>query len=380
MATVEQLLADKIRDGGPFEVVGHGSKRGLGQPLPKLAPLSLKRFSGVQLYEPDELVLEAGAATPLDEIEALLAKHGQQLPFEPPDYSALLGSDSRGSLGGTIACNLSGPRRLKAGAARDHVLGFRGINGRGEAFKAGGRVVKNVTGFDISKLMAGSFGTLAVMTQLAVKVLPAATREETLVLEDGNGQRASEAMSLALQSACEVSSAAHVEGLTLLRLEGTATSIMHRRDALARLLKPFGIISSLDEKMSRQSWREIRDGAPLLADDTRQVWKLVVPPMRGAAVAEALGSKLECRTYLDWGGGLIWLSLAARDDAGVGIIRAALGGQGQATLIKASAEVRGRVDVFEPVPPAQLALEARVKASFDPQGKFNPGRMRRSQS
>lgn len=271
MASHEEALAEKIRDGGPFEISGQGTKRGLGQPLPKLTPLTLKRFASVQSYEPAELVLEAGAATPLDEIEALLARHGQQLPFEPPDYTALLGSEGRGTIGGAIACNLSGPRRLKAGAARDHVLGFTGVNGRGELFKAGGRVVKNVTGFDISKLMAGSFGTLAVMTRIAIKVLPAPEHEETLVVEGASLALATEAMSLALQSACEVSSAAHVEGLTLLRLEGTATSIAHRRDKLAKLLKPVGLVSSLDDKTSRQSWREIRDGAPLLAGDASQV-------------------------------------------------------------------------------------------------------------
>ena len=377
MASPEQILADKIRDGGPFEVMGQGSKRGLGQPMAKLPQLSLKRFARVELYEPDELVLEAGAATPIDEIEALLAQHGQQLAFEPPDYSTLLGVDKRGTLGGMIACNLSGPRRLKAGAARDHILGFTGINGKGELYKAGGRVVKNVTGFDVAKLMAGSFGTLSVLTRIAVKVLPAAPREETVVVDGASPSLAMEVMSLALQSACEVSSAAHVEGLTLLRLEGTALSIAHRRDKLAKLLKPLGSVSSLEEKMSRQTWAEIRDGTPLMADETRQVWKLVVPPMQGASIAEKLQQNLECKTYFDWGGGLIWLSMPVTEDAGAAVIRAAVGG-GQATLVKASAEVRARIDVLQRVAPALLALEERVKASFDPGNKLNPGRMRRS--
>jgi len=376
MAASEASLADKIREGGPFEVVGTGSKRELGQPMGKLARLSLAGFSGVELYEPDELVLEAGAATPLEEIEALLAQRGQQLAFEPPDYSKLLGSEKRGSLGGAIACNLSGPRRLKAGAARDHVLGYAGINGRGEIYKAGGRVVKNVTGFDLAKLMAGSFGTLTTMTRIAVKVLPAAEHEETLALEPASDALAMEAMSLALQSACEVSSAAHVEGQTLLRLEGSLISIAARREKLARLVGALGKTSLVDEASSRKLWRAIRDGEPLDADDERQVWRISVPPMQGAAVAHAISRQIDCRYYFDWGGGLIWLSLPARDDAAASIIRASFT-QGHAMLVKAGAGVRAHVDVFQPVKPAVAALEMRVKRALDPESKLNPGRMRR---
>lgn len=376
MSGSEASLAEKIREGGPFEVVGLGSKRGLGQAMPKLAQLSLKHFNSVELYEPEELVLEAGAATPMEEIEKLLAAKGQQLAFEPPDYSGLLGSSSRGTLGGTIACNLSGPRRLKAGAARDHILGFTGVNGKGEVFKAGGRVVKNVTGFDLAKLMAGSFGTLAAMTRIAVKVLPAAEHEETLALEAANESIAIEAMSLALQSACEISSAACVDGQALLRLEGSLISIAARRDKLARLLAAFGKTSLIAEKSSHKLWRAIRDGEPLKADGNRQVWRISVAPARGAAVAEAISRRLECSYYFDWGGGLIWLSLPAQDDAAAGIIRSSFA-EGHAMLVKASPEVRREVDVFQPAAPSIAALEMRVKRSLDPEGKFNPGRMRR---
>lgn len=376
MRQSEAALAEKIRENGPFEVVGSGSKRGLGQAMPKLAQLSLKPFNGVELYEPDELVLEAGAATPLDEIEALLAQRGQQLAFEPPDFSSLLGSDKRGTLGGTIACNLAGPRRLKAGAARDHVLGFSGVNGKGDIYKAGGRVVKNVTGFDLSKLMAGSYGTLTAMTRIAVKVLPAAEHEETLALEPASDALAMEAMSLSLQSACEVSCAAHVDGQTLLRLEGSLISIAARREKLARLLGALGKTSLVEEASSRKLWRAIRDGEPLDAGETMQVWRISVPPMQGVAVAHAISRQLDCKYYLDWGGGLIWLALPARDDAGAAIIRGSFN-EGHATLVKASAAVRASVDVFQPVTAALAALEMRVKRSLDPEGKLNPGRMRR---
>lgn len=376
MAGSEAALAEKIREGGPFEVTGSGSKRGLGQAMPNLAHLSLKHFNEMQAYEPAELVLEAGAATPLDEIETLLAKQGQLLAFEPPDYSRLLGSEKRGTLGGAIACNLSGPRRLKAGAARDHVLGYSGVNGRGDIYKAGGRVVKNVTGFDLAKLMAGSFGTLTAMTRIVVKVLPAAEHEETLAVEPADEALAIEAMSVALNSSCEVSSAAHVDGQTLLRLEGSLISIAARREKLARLVSPLGKTSLVEEKTSRKLWRAIRDGEPLDSDDKAQVWRISVPPMQGAHVAQAIARQIDCKYYFDWGGGLIWLALPARDDAAAAIIRSSFA-EGHAMLVKASPDVRRSVDVFQPVPPALAALEMRVKRSLDPEGKFNPGRMRR---
>ncbi len=256
-------------------------------------------------------------------------------------------------------------------------LAFTGVNGKGDIYKAGGRVVKNVTGFDLSKLMAGSFGTLTALTRIAVKVLPAAAHEETLALETKGGALAMEAMSLALQSTCEVSSAAHVEGQTLLRLEGSLISIAARRDKLSRLVSPFGITSLLEETQSRRMWRAIRDGAPLDADDNSQVWRISVPPMQGASVAHAISRQLECKYYCDWGGGLIWLSMPAQDDAGAAIIRGSFT-HGHAMLVKASPAVRAAVDVFQPAAPAIAALEMRVKRSLDPEGKFNPGRMRRA--
>src|SRR5829696_8465816 len=167
----------------PLEIVGHGSKRGVGRPVQAEWTLDLSGVTGITLYEPDELVLSARAGTPLAEIEALLAAHGQQLDFEPMDYGPIFGAESgRGTIGGTLASNLSGPRRLKAGAARDHILGVRAVSGRGEAFKSGGRVVKNVTGYDLSKGLAGSWGTLAVVTELTFKVLPRPESAATLVI------------------------------------------------------------------------------------------------------------------------------------------------------------------------------------------------------
>ena len=178
---------------GRWRSWGHGSKRAIGRPAQTDLTLDLSALSGITLYEPEELVLSAKAATPLAEIEALVAAKGQQLAFEPMDYATLLGGVAgRGTIGGALAANLSGPRRIKAGAARDHFLGFSAVSGRGETFKSGGRVVKNVTGYDLCKLIAGSWGTLAAMTEVTIKVLPAAETEETLLirgLEPAPGRR-----------------------------------------------------------------------------------------------------------------------------------------------------------------------------------------------
>ena len=246
-----------------LEMVGQGTKRAIGRPSQTDLTLDLSGLSGVTLYEPDELVLSARAGTPLAEIEALLDKNNQQLAFEPMDYGPLLGGEAgQGTLGGAIAANLSGPRRIKAGAARDHFLGVTAVTGRAETIKSGGRVVKNVTGYDLCKLLAGSWGTLAAMTDVTVKVLPKAETEATVLVEGLDDARACAAMAAAMGSSCDVSGAAHLpdhvaswfdglpkpEAATALRLEGFAPSVAHRKETLAALMKPFGPVALLDEK------------------------------------------------------------------------------------------------------------------------------------
>ena len=263
---VEEAVRWALNEGKTLEVVGAGSKRALGRPSQSDLTLDLSGLAGVTLYEPEELVLSARAGTPLAEIEALVASKGQQLAFEPMDYGPLLwGRKGAGTLGGALAANLSGPRRIKAGAARDHFLGVSAVSGRGETFKSGGRVVKNVTGYDLCKLLAGSFGTLAVMTDVTIKTLPRSQTEETVLVFGLDDAEASKAMVAAMGSACEVSGAAHLPGataalsgvvaggrsVTAFRLEGVAPSVAHRKRALAGLLK------SYDPTATRES-RNIR--------------------------------------------------------------------------------------------------------------------------
>lgn len=370
-------LADFVAKGGKLEIMGSGTKRALGRPSQPETLLDMSAFRGISLYEPEELVLEAGAGTPLSDIEKALAKNNQQLAFEPPDYSKMLGVKHKGTLGGLMACGHSGPRRIKAGAARDHILGVAGVSGRGEIFKAGGRVVKNVTGFDVSKLMVGSYGTLAALTSITVKVLPAAATEETLVFSGLSDAKAIQAMSLAMQSACDVSGAAHLPGTpaqTLFRLEGIRPSVVYRRQRLASHLRIFGAADYLNEKESVLQWKAIRDVDLLSADDARFVWKLSVTPSMGAETVARISKQLDIQYFYDWAGGLIWLGVPRSNQAYAYIIRNCVE-DGHATLVRAEEEVRERIEVFQPQAPALSALTQRVKASFDPGGVFNHGRM-----
>jgi glycolate oxidase FAD binding subunit len=377
---VQAALADRT----PLELIGNGTKRALGRPMQTAATLDLSNFSAISLYEPEELVITAGAGTRLDEARKLLDDKGQEFAFEPPDLSRLLGSAHAGTLGGMLACNLSGPRRLKAGAARDHILGVAGVSGRGEAFKAGGRVVKNVTGYDLAKLMAGSFGTLAALTMVTFKTLPRAESEETLVIEGLSDEEAIAAMSLAMQSPCEVSAAAHLPqavaqgvAMTLLRLEGVTPSIAYRRDKLIKMLAPSAPLHQLKAEDSRAKWISVRDVHPFAGHSDRYVWRLSVPPAEGAQVAASLARQIDMRWFYDWAGGLIWLEVPPTADAAASLIRAAIP-QGHAMLMRADEATRNSVPVFQPQPAALAALARRVKTAFDPLGIFNPGRMQES--
>jgi glycolate oxidase FAD binding subunit len=370
--------------------VGGGSKSGLGRHAPQAQALSTAALIGVTLYEPNELVLSARSGTRLSEIEALLDAHGQQLAFEPMDYGPLLGAEAGGAtIGGVIAVNASGPRRIKAGAARDHLLGFRCVTGRGELVKSGGRVMKNVTGYDLSKLVCGSYGTLALLTEVTLKVLPKPETERTLLAIG-----ADEAASLALlrraaATPCEPSSLAmlpaHAAPLALnanaaaIRLEGPAISVTARRDDLVARLASDGVrFETLDERHSAALWRALRDAMPV-AVQTGQIWRISVAPIEGFAVVERIrrADAPVLGHFYDWAGGLIWLCVEAAPDAHAAIVRGAVDASGgHATLIRASEETRARVDVFHPQPAALAALTRRVKESFDPAHILERGRMR----
>jgi glycolate oxidase FAD binding subunit len=371
---LRQAVEWALNEGVTLDVRGGGSKTDLGKPMRCDQILDLSGLSGIVDYAPEELVVTLRAGTPMREVEALLAQRNQMLAFEPPDLGPLLGrSAGEGTLLGTIMGNFAGPRRLSAGAARDHLLGFSGVNGRGEAFKSGGRVMKNVTGYDLSKLLAGSWGTLAVLDEVSVKVLPAPDQTRTLLLHGLADEAAVTAMCAAMGSPHEVSGAAHVGDRTALRVEGVAPSVEARVEGLRELF-PGAEMDELGTLESRVFWREVRDAAPLGAAADDAVWRISCAPTDGAAVvARIRAAQPAAKAFYDWSGGLIWLALPTGDDAGHGLVRTALAGH--ATLIRAPETVRAAVPVFQPLSPALAALSARVKESFDPKSLFNPGRM-----
>ena len=374
---------------GPLEPLAGGSKRAIGRPVEGEA-LDLGALRGIVDYEPEELVITARAATPLAEVEAALREHRQRLAFEPPDWTALLGTAGQATLGGVIAANASGSRRLSVGAARDHFLGLRAVSGRAERFQAGGRVVKNVTGYDLPKLLAGSWGTLAVLTEVTLRVHPLPECERTLVMAAREPAQAVRLMGAALGSACDVSCAAFAPRLGVaLRLEGFAPSVAARSRALlealdealdeavdeaideaaAEALGPDAGAAEphwLEEESSRALWHEV-GGARALARYPI-VWRVSVAPSDAPRLLERIAPE---DYLLDWGGGLVWIGATRADPERV---RGALE-SGHAMLFKAPREVRSAVPVFEPLPAALAALTARVKAAFDPADRLNPGRM-----
>jgi glycolate oxidase FAD binding subunit len=380
---LSSLVADAAARKTPLAVVGGGTRQGLGRPMQTAGTLSTARLTGVTLYEPTEMVVSARAGTPLAEIEALLAKNGQRLAFEPTDSRALYGSLGEPTIGAVAAANLSGPRRINQGAARDHLIGVRAVTGRGDVVKSGGRVMKNVTGLDLVKFLAGSHGTLAVLSEVTFKALPAPETEATLVFAGLSDARAVAAMSAALGSPFGVTGAAHAPSSesdparTYLRLEGFAASVADRATRLGGLLHDFGTPSLSDARTSQSLWLTILDLDGLAAPLHTPLWRVSVRPGDGPTIAAAARSAFPARVLYDWGGGLVWIAGGdGREDAGAAVIRTAVAAVGgHATLVRAADSVRNAVDVFEPPAAPLMALTRKLKTTFDPAGILNPGRM-----
>ncbi|MEO9773945.1 glycolate oxidase subunit GlcE [Roseibium sp.] len=392
---VEDAVKWAAAEEQPLEIVGHGSKRKLGRPVQAAHVLDLSDLTGIDSYEPAELVLTVKAGTPIAEIEKLVDDNGQELSFEPMDYGPLLGGEpGRGTIGGVLAANLSGPRRIKSGAARDHVLGMEAVSGRGEIFNSGGKVVKNVTGYDLPRALCGAFGTLAVATTVTLKVNPKPETSATFLLGGLNEADAVKAMCRAMGSSAEVSGAAHLPadlpfgpngdlpgGLggtsarTLLRLEGFEASVDYRFRTLEKLLGDFGTPDRLEASRSEELWRNIRD-VKVFAGSGTPVWRVSVAPSDGPRLVARLKAAFDVSAFYDWSGGLVWLSCndGAVHDGEIRTAIAAAGG-GHATLVRADPSVRANVAIFQPQPDALAALSRRLKGQFDPKGILNPGRM-----
>ncbi|WP_230531226.1 glycolate oxidase subunit GlcE [Microvirga roseola] len=376
------IISEAASKGTLLSLAGQGTKATMGRPNQTDASISSSALSGITLYEPAELVISARSGTPVSEVVRTLAAKGQELPFEPMDYRPLLGARGEPTIGAVAAMNISGPRRIMAGAARDSLIGVRFVNGRGEAVKSGGRVMKNVTGLDLVKLMAGSWGTLGFLTEVTFKVLPKAERMATLVIRGLKDSKAIDALSQALGSPFDVTGAAHIPARdrqgasTLIRLEGFSVSVDYRLNELRRLLKRFGPSDILEGKGAQALWQSVRDATILTEQNDRAVWRVSTAPTKGPDFTARVAQSLDAQWFYDWGGGLLWISTPLEGDAGASALREATREfGGHATLVRAPAEIRSAVDVFEPQADALMTLTRGIKTSFDPNGILNPGRM-----
>ncbi len=386
----EASIIDAIRDAQarkePLTIQGRGTKTGMLRPVQAAATLSTSGLAGITLYSPSELIISARAGTTIPDLEATLAQGGQNLVSEPPDLSALLGSEGPATIGGIVAANLSGPRRVASGATRDHVMGMRAVNGTAEIIRSGGRVLKNVTGLDLCKLVAGSHGTLAVLTEITLKVLPVAEGTGSLILPGLGPTRGVTALSAALGSPFGVSGAAYLpetaaarvpelagQGpLAIVRIEDFAPSVEYRLAKLAGNLAPHCSTIRLEHESSVRAWRAIRDAHPLEAHAGDAIWRVSVRPSAGPSILNA-ADEAGARGFLDWGGGLVWIAGApALHDH---ITAAACVAAGTWTLLRGPETMRTAVHVIPPEPEPLARITRRVKAAMDPHGILNPGRM-----
>ena len=382
-AELEQAMRDIVADKTPVRIAAMGTKSGLGKPQTDLTKLDVSRLSGVIDYEPEELILTMHAGTPLAEVEALLAEKNQMLAFEPPHLDSLY-QTTTGSIGGALMANLSGPRRLSQGAARDFLLGFQGVSGRGASFRSGSKVVKNVTGYDLSKLLCGSFGTLAIVDEITIKTLPAPETSVSLVIANAKLDVIAAAARAALQTAYEPSATAILPqgvhpmsqsaAIAVIRLEGVEISVRDRFEKLCDSLTSYGHADKVSDEDSTALWHEIRDVRPL-CDDGGQIWRISLAPSQGPDLLCAIQEQCEARGYFDWAGGLLWLS--CQDDNAHEVIRSCLAahGGGHATLMRGSDALRQTVPVFQPLAAPLASLNRRIQEAFDPYHLLNPGRL-----
>lgn len=388
------LITEAATQKQPLEVCGNRTKRDIGRPVDINTRISTLEMKGVTHYEPTELVISALGGTPLNEIEAELAKNRQELAFEPCRLDRFALPDNDGSsptIGGIIATNASGPRRILRGAARDHLLGVRAVNGKGEIIKAGGRVMKNVTGYDLARGLAGSWGTLAVLSEVTLKVQPKAEETRTLIFLNLSDEGAVSAMCQAMGTPYEVSATVHLhealvrrfpnqdvanigKSLTALRLENFQLAVDTRAARLCQLLKPYGTIYELDDARSRVFWADVRDLGYFA--NKGPLWRVTVAPHLAAKLIGALRAHLECHAAFEWSGGLLWVEVPQSMDANATTLRRLIAEfHADAQLVRACLEARSGVDVFQPLAETNMRLIRGIKDAFDPQRILNPGRM-----
>ncbi|MDB5381359.1 MAG: glycolate oxidase subunit GlcE [Rhodospirillales bacterium] len=369
----EAALAALVGDANePFAIEGHGTKRAMLRPVQAAATISTRNLTGITLHRPTELIISARAGTPVAEVEAALAAKGQMLIAEPPSYAGIFGEGTP-TIGGAVAAGISGPRRITGGAMRDHVMGVRFVNGAGEVLHSGGRVLKNVTGLDLCKLLTGSHGTLGIITEVTLKVLPRPEATATLAITVADFTAGQRVLSAGLGAPYGVSGAAVVGNRALLRLEDFADSVTYRAEKLRQELAAFGAAEIIEGDASRALWRDVAEVTPLDVAPGDAVWRVSVKPTEGPRAAAALRTAFDAKLMLDWGGGLVWVAGPPTEAAHRAVMQAA--GEGAFMLFRAPDALRAAVRVLKPDAPALALIARRVKAALDPKGLFNPGRM-----
>ena len=377
---IKAIIAQAMESERPLCITGTQTKSGLHEPVRAEEHLSLAEMSGIVDYEPEELVLVVRSGTRLDEINALLEQHNQMLAFEPADYSGLLSSDHSGTIGGVIATNISGSRRISAGAARDYLLGFDAISGRCDQFKSGSRVMKNVTGYDLSKLMCGSYGRLAVLSELTLKVLPSPQTVQTICVTTDSLANAQAIVSKAFRSSVEPSGGAILpeaeQFASYVRIEGVAVSVADRVAALKNILEDDGSITLLDADESHRLWQNITN-VEQFAPVSGQVWKLSIVPSNLAQIMAELSRQSEMSYFADWAGGLVWLN--THDPEAGSFIRTIIAGNGGGYAHLVRGDASDAISRFQPQPEQLSNLQARIKTAFDPLHILNRDIMGREQ-
>ena len=382
-----EIVREHFRKRKPLRIAGGGT-RPVGNSVDAAQTLSTGGLSGITLYEPGALTLVAEAGTLLETIGDALSAEGQHLPFEPADYRALLGTRGNSTIGGVVAAGVSGPRRIQAGSTRDSLIGVRFVSGEGEIIKNGGRVMKNVTGYDLVKLMCGSHGTLGILTEVSFKLLPRPQATGTVMVTGLDDRAAVTALLKALGSPFDVTGAAHLQKgddgkpLTLIRCEGLPESVGYRTGRLKDMLAPMLPASAelaIESDPARNAgiWKQVRDVEPFAARKGG-VWRLSVKPSDGPDVVSEIAGKLGCEALYDWGGGLVWLLADAADGEAAAVIRGAVDARGgHATLFRRNTPGNGSVETFHPEQPRIAAISQNLRRQFDPAGILNPGLMSR---
>ena len=396
---VATLIRKFYKSNIPIELIGSGSKRKIGKTLQCAKTLNLSKLNGIIEYLPEELYIKVKAGTSIKAIEQELKKNNQQLVFEPIDFGYFLNGESDyGTAAGQVACNISGSRRFKVGSVRDHVLGFRGVNGRGEIIKSGGVVVKNVTGYDLSKLICGSYGTLVALTEITFKVLPLPEESKTLVINNQKIEKAVHFLDKSISSSNDISGAVFFpdkpmisgssmnientfklndlkqEGsITAIRIEGSKNSIDHRIKNLINELQITNLnIAILEVHQSEVFWNKVK-ALEFFSNSKNNIIRIVIPPSECVNLIYQFSSKF--KYYLDWGGALMWLEVfELSEEMFESIRRKVVKRGGYVTMIKNSNYLPYVEDVFT-ISSERFNISQNIKKSFDPKRILNPGKM-----